>query len=107
MPVIDEITTERQRQLSVEGWTPSHDDMHSHGEMAIAAACYAAPDSVAESEERVFANDHRRLRWPWDRKWWKPSDRRRNLIKASALIVAEIERIDRIPAARTSHTLPE
>ena len=31
----------------------------------------------------------------WDSEWWKPKDRRRDLIRAGALIVAEIERLDR------------
>jgi len=30
----------------------------------------------------------------WAREWWKPKDRRRDLIRAAALIVAEIERLD-------------
>ena len=34
--------------------------------------------------------------WPWVRRWWKPTDRRRDLVKAGALILAEIERLDRI-----------
>ena len=37
------IAAERQRQVDVEGWTPAHDDEHDEGELAIAAACYAAP----------------------------------------------------------------
>jgi hypothetical protein len=32
--------------------------------------------------------------WPWDAKWWKPSvDHVRNLVKAGALIAAEIDRM--------------
>jgi hypothetical protein len=27
--------------------------------------------------------------------WWKPTNRRRDLVKAGALILAEIERLDR------------
>lgn len=27
--------------------------------------------------------------------WWKPTNRRRDLVKAAALILAEIERLDR------------
>ena len=30
--------------------------------------------------------------WPWALNWWKPKDRRRDLIRAGALIVAELER---------------
>jgi hypothetical protein len=36
--------------------------------------------------------------WPWEDKWWKPKDRRRDLVRAGALIVAEIERLDRLAA---------
>jgi hypothetical protein len=32
--------------------------------------------------------------WPWDQKWWKPSDDPvKNLVKAGALIAAEIDRL--------------
>jgi hypothetical protein len=33
--------------------------------------------------------------WPWSIDWCKPGDRRQNLVKAGALIIAEIERLDR------------
>jgi hypothetical protein len=36
--------------------------------------------------------------WPWSVQWWKPKDRRRDLVRAGALIVAEIERLDRAAA---------
>lgn len=91
MTVIDEIAAERTRQIEVEGWSPEHDDMHTHEEMAIAAAMYALP---------AFARNL--LLWPWDRKWWKPGKRRRNLIKAAALLVAEIERLDRFEAKKNA-----
>lgn len=84
--VLDDIYEERQRQVDVEGWTPEHDDEHSKGEMAQAAAAYAVSDTVYP---------HAQILWPWDEKWWKPTNRRRDLIKAAALIVAEIERLDR------------
>jgi hypothetical protein len=39
--------------------------------------------------------------WPTD--WrWNPADPRRNLVKAGALILAEIERIDRAAAQERS-----
>lgn len=84
MSIIEEIAAERARQIAVEGWTPEHDDQHSGGELARAAACYAA-------------GDHQNGLWPWHEDWWKPSTRRRDLIKAAALLVAEIERRDRGP----------
>jgi len=36
-----------------------------------------------------------KIAWPWDPKWWKPKDRRRDLVRAAALIIAEIDRHDR------------
>jgi hypothetical protein len=32
--------------------------------------------------------------WPWTRDWWKPQDFRRDLVRAAALILAELERFD-------------
>jgi hypothetical protein len=85
--VIEEIADERQRQIDVEGWLLSHDDQHETGELARAAACYAG-------DKRKF-NRAAPPGWPWDQSWWKPANKRRDLIKAAALIVAEIERLDR------------
>lgn len=95
MSVIDEIAAERRRQIEQEGWTPQHDDdEHDNSEMAKAAACYALP---AESRPASSLDAAPRL-WPWSPEWWKPKGRRRDLIRAAALIVAEIERIDRASA---------
>jgi hypothetical protein len=90
--VAAEINAERTRQISAEGWTPEHDDQHGNGELAHAAACYAAgflPSDIKDGTNLVP------WIWPWDRKWWKPTNPRRCLIKAGALIIAEIERLDR------------
>lgn len=83
---IDDIAAERRRQIDVEGWTPEHDDAHGDGEMSNAAAYYA------------LSGDQHDSIWPWDWKWCKRTTRRRDLVKAGALIVAEIERLDRIAA---------
>lgn len=86
MNAIDDIAAERRRQIEQEGWHEQHDDLHDGGALAKAAACYALVD---------FPNVMRTRFWPWDPQWWKPKDRRRDLVKAGALIVAEIERLDR------------
>lgn len=100
--VVMEIARERERQISVKGWTSEHDDAHTKGEIADAAAAYAVR---AGGRDAVFAGLGRApllaqvncgwvhlssLLWPWSREWWKPSDPRRDLIKAAALIVAEL-----------------
>ena len=38
---IDDVLAERQRQQSIEGWTPEHDDAHKGGELSRAAGSYA------------------------------------------------------------------
>lgn len=106
--VMGEIGSERQRQKDKEGWTTAHDDAHRNGELAAAAACYAFMASkddttrniVAISESNPqYADPEKRLIavrfWPWEWSWFKLKDRRRDLIRAGALIVAEIERLDR------------
>lgn len=85
-----DVLAERQRQIEAEGWTPEHDDQHTDGSLAVAAACYAIADRDGRAEAPPF--------WPWDLDWWKPSDDRRMLVKAGALILAEIERLDRATA---------
>ncbi|EPR1415846.1 TPA: hypothetical protein ACTYIV_001472 [Citrobacter koseri] len=84
-----DVLAERQRQITAKGWTPEHDDEHCNNEMAMAAVCYINETGT------VNRNGGKPWGWPWDASWWKPNTRRRNLVKAGALILAEIERIDR------------
>lgn len=101
MSVIDEVAKERVRQQTKEGWTHEHDDEHEDGSLAAAAACYAHPERIFVATEyagrgyKPYVSYHDA--WPdsWDDHWWKPKKRRRNLIRAAALIIAEIERLDR------------
>ncbi|WP_238331185.1 hypothetical protein [Pseudomonas aeruginosa] len=88
-----DVQAERRRQVEAEGWTPEHDDAHSHGQMARAAACYALAGSSAPNDGTAALLVS--LAWPWDEQWWKPSTARRDLVKACALALAEIERLDR------------
>ena len=99
-----DVLAERERQKVVEGWTPEHDDTHERGEMARAAACYAyfatLPEAVREVASLGGSSAIDQVvvlgrMWRWHQDWWKPKDRRRDLVRAGALILAEIERIDR------------
>lgn len=86
-----DVLAERARQISDEGWTPEYDDQWTKGQLRHAASCYAL-------NYRHYAAEVTR-NWPWA-SFWKPSTERRDLVKAGALILAEIERLDRA-AART------
>ena len=80
------ITLERARQVNQEGWTQEHDTEHASAELACAAECYL----------RHYLKDPKAtMYWPWEIHWWKPKDDLRNLIKAGALIAAEIDRIQK------------
>jgi hypothetical protein len=92
MPGVEMIAAERQRQMNVEGYTQDHDDGHTDGELAAAAESY------------LFALRHRTpLDWsvpPWP--FGEPMKRTspiRNLVKAGALVAAEIDR--RVRAGET------
>ncbi|EPM7254402.1 TPA: hypothetical protein ACRM5L_004645 [Pseudomonas aeruginosa] len=93
-----DVQAERRRQVENEGWTPEHDDEHSYGQMGRAAACYALAGSSAPNDGTAALLVS--LAWPWDEQWWKPSTARRDLVKACALALAEIERLDRATATQ-------
>lgn len=93
-----DVQAERRRQITAEGWTPEHDDEHADGQMARAAACYALAGSSAPSDGTAALLVS--LAWPWDEQWWKPSTARRDMVKACALGLAEIERLDRAAATQ-------
>lgn len=92
---LKKVRKERLRQVTEEGWNSEHDDMvNSEGQLACAASCYAAPADCRE----VYPQNYKPVNWPWELKWWKPTpeDRKRELIKAAALLCAEYDRIVRI-----------
>jgi hypothetical protein len=94
----DLITIERARQKrSVErdgeGWSAEHDAGHDGAELLGAADCYLAFVYGPESSPCFVADDYVEAHWPWHPSWWRPSDDPvRNLVKAGALIAAEIDR---------------
>lgn len=99
---IGKIVAERRRQVEEEGWTAEHDDKHDDGEMARAAGCYASHAGGRRDLRWTRGRDGdgvaylpRGWPWQWHWSWWKPTTTIRDLIKAGALIVAEIERLDR------------
>jgi hypothetical protein len=96
------IADERARQLSVKGWTPEHDDKHTHGVLIHAAQAYTM---MADAQVKGIDTPPCFIPrfWPWGRQWWKPSnDPVRNLVKAGALIAAEIDRLQRTATVAAS-----
>lgn len=95
-----DVLSERRRQQEVEGWTPEHDDEHVSGEISALAAFYAMPPAARDwdASSTGYGETLGEAMLPPD---WraKPGDRRDELKKAGALILAEIERIDRAAQA--------
>ena len=106
------IAAERKRQMEAEGWTSEHDDQHTLGELAAAGACYALLETRwRDSSILHFGGLIRSILWPWEDQWFKPAQfdlddrtplvfRRKaikNLVRAGALIAAEIDRLERKP----------
>jgi hypothetical protein len=90
---INLIRAERQRQITEEGYTATHDDHHTaHEELIMAAATY---EMEPEDRTEIPAN------WPWDIKTWKPtasegtSGRIKELCKAGALYMAAKDYMER------------
>jgi hypothetical protein len=121
------IVLERERQLTHKGWTTEHDDGHTGEQLAMAAACYATPDLIRIKTERIANTTSFTDPWPWDSNtgcndmrprrgnvilpnsvWTEnaPLDRIRQLVKAGALIAAEIDRLQRIIDARETKKDP-
>ena len=90
-----DIVAERVRQITVEDFDAEHDDIHDGRQIAEAAAAYG----LAYAGHASWAVNV----WPWDSSWWKPSGDRRDLVKAGALILAEIDRLDRIEREALVH----
>jgi hypothetical protein len=99
MSAIDDIAAERRRQIEVEGWTPEHDAKYTDGELSVAAAVYAVGAATEDSHSwAIEAASKGTIKdstpWPWDSSWHKPTTRRRDLVKAAALLAADIDRMD-------------
>lgn len=85
------IQAERRRQRREEGWSLAHDRTHDADELARAAAVYALPPAYRATV--VWDRSLSDLIWP---RFWKAKygpDRIRELVKAGALIAAEIDRL--------------
>lgn len=83
--VIEEIQTEREKQIKI--WGNTNDDTMINGEIALGAAAYAANDISLWPKGSVWN--------PANFKTIEKVGRRGQLIRAATMIVAEIERMDR------------
>ncbi|HEY1301456.1 MAG TPA: hypothetical protein VGF07_13235 [Stellaceae bacterium] len=88
-PALCDVLAECQRQQQGEAYLAAHDDAHQAGELARAAVAHV----ISALDCAVWAIE---FWWP---KGWAPIKRkgpRADLVRAAALLIAEIERRDRI-----------
>lgn len=98
------IAEERVRQVTHEDWSPEHDDEHTNGILAIAAAELAV--SGIANVGHGLQVDHCGSLAKYGAYGAKP-DRVRALTIAGALIAAEIDRLLRAAPSPTSSETPE
>jgi hypothetical protein len=119
------IAAERQRQIEVEGYEPEHDTAHADESLALAACSYAIPWPWRRFKQARVVKDGISqwvpvpTTWPWATWHWKPfalpegtpaedheqqfrEGRIRELVKAGALVAAEIDRLQSSQSKVTS-----
>lgn len=102
-----DVIGERRRHVRELAWTPDHDDRHLPGALAFAGACYAISGAARDVDRAalraarfdratsIVVSAFRKL-WPWAPQVWRPKNRRADLVRAAALILAELEKVDRL-----------
>jgi hypothetical protein len=99
------IADERKRQIENEGYDATHDSQYKNSVLGNAGICYAvmaggSPEIRNAVREQASAG-HAPKGWPWGLEFWRPSagdsdaERIKELVKAGALLAAEIDRLNR------------
>lgn len=105
---------ERRRQINIKGHSPADDDKLVARELARAGSAYLTHyysrqwliDSYADGLER-YQEEEAPDEWPWeDLSSWKPKNRRQDLIRVGALVLAEIDRLDRCVRPQGASSCP-
>lgn len=106
-PAMQAAIAERFRQIEGEGYNHAHDDVHALGDLACAGAAYiasaaaaleappGAPGYHAVESARASLLQAAHTLWPWQGYDFKPHGYRRDLVRGCALILADIEKLDR------------
>ncbi|EXH14071.1 hypothetical protein J668_3669 [Acinetobacter baumannii 1276470-86] len=99
---VKDVLNERERQIIKEGYLPEFDNLYEGNELPRAASCYV---DHAVSRGWVYSSkdfgpevymDEDAAGWgPFADTFWKPKSPRQDLVRAAALLIAEIERLDR------------
>lgn len=104
--VFNDVFAERKRQIDQEHYSHEHDDEYDQNELIRAASSYLSHVIgrgwvFKETCPETYQDEEAPDLWPWDLDFWKPKNPRRDLVRAAALIIAEIEKIDRSTGAKS------
>lgn len=88
-----DVLAERAKQRTK--WGDEHDDDHEDGVLALAAGYLAGPNGILHPDPDFDEDAWCAPEWVRDIADKVRKDRRRELVIAAALLVAEIERLDR------------
>lgn len=104
--VFNDVFLERKRQIDQEHYSHEHDDEYDQNELIRAASSYLSHVIgrgwvFKETCPETYQDEEAPDLWPWDLDFWKPKNPRRDLVRAAALIIAEIEKIDRSTGAKS------
>lgn len=81
---IDLVKEEREKQINKHGYNVAHDRQHSRKAVLYGALAYL---NSAIYSSNVGIED-----WPFEKESFKPEGDIKNLVKAAAMIVAEIDK---------------
>ena len=98
---VDDVLDERRLQIAAGDWNDA-DEPLAPGTLSFAGASYAlnAATQIHPAGATSLAKSLARPKcWPWPASEWSPKTPRQDLVRAAALILAEIERMDRAGSA--------
>ena len=95
-PAVRLVMQERMEQVERHGHTCAHDDQHRHGEIAYAARAYVTASFYDEAGD--IAMGQARTQWPFAPHEFRPGTPIECLVKAAAMLLAEIDRLHRVDA---------
>lgn len=96
---IKDVVSERNRQKNEEFYSDAQDDSYVNNELTRASASYVnhvvGRSWIHLSKPSVYQSEIVPDLWPWSEQSWKPKSPRQDLVRATALLLADIDRLDR------------
>lgn len=106
---IKDVVSERNRQKNEEFYSDAQDDSYVNNELTRASASYVnhvvGRSWIHLSKPSVYQSEIVPDLWPWSEQSWKPKSPRQDIVRATALLISEIERLDRLETLNEAETI--